>query len=351
MSLTVLSIAYPFAALGLATAGGAEQVLSRLDRALVEAGHTSLVVAREGSSAAGRLIPVAAAYDEIDDGVRRRVHAAVAAAAVREIARRPIDVVHLHGIDFDAYLPPAGPPVLVTLHLPVAWYAPEALRTGRPDTFLHCVSAAQQRDADGLPNLLPPIENGVDVDAFAGPPLTRRGYALMLARVCPEKGIHLALDAARLADVPLLVAGDVFPYAAHRRYFDEEIRPRLDARRRYLGPVGGARKGRLLQAARCLVVASTVAETSSLVAREALAAGTPVVALRRGALVDAIDHGRTGFLVDDLSEMAAAILRSEEIDPAVCRAEARRRFSDRDMVARYLDLYGALAARKLGSAA
>jgi glycosyltransferase involved in cell wall biosynthesis len=352
VGLTVLSVAYPFAPVSQDTAGGAEQVLSTIDRALTGAGHRSLVMAMEGSNVAGTLIPMPTAEGEIDDAVRARIHAAYADVLAGEITRRRVDVVHMHGIDFHAYLPPPGPPVLATLHLPISWYPTEALHPWRPRTFLHGVSAAQHRDGGRLWSL-PPIENGIDVEAYTGRHAKRR-FALMLARICPEKGVHLALDAARAAGVPLLVAGEVFPYAAHRRYFEEEVKPRLDNLRRYIGPVGGARKKRLLAAARCVVVASTVPETSSLVAREAMAAGTPVVALARGALPETIVHGRTGFLVEDVKEMAAAILRAGEIDPEICRGEARRRFSHHQMIARYFNLYRTLArsgAQRLGDAA
>src|SRR5690606_1063450 len=132
---------------------------------------------------------------------------------------------------------------------------------------------------------LPPIENGVPVEAL-GARVRKRGFALALGRICPEKGYHLALEAAHRAGLPLLLAGAVFRYAAHERYFREEIAPRLDSLRRFIGAVPLGRKRRLLAAARCVVVPSLVPETSSLVAMEALASGTPVVAFPVGALAD-----------------------------------------------------------------
>ncbi|HEX8666556.1 MAG TPA: glycosyltransferase family 4 protein [Beijerinckiaceae bacterium] len=343
MSLTVLSVAYPLAPVGPDAVGGAEQVLSHLDRALTQAGHRSLVIACEGSSTHGQLIEVPREAGPLDDAARARAWARHRAAIIGALERWPADLVHLHGIDFDAYLPPPGVPALATLHLPPSWYPPEALRPERPDTWLHCVSQAQAKACPPGPNLLPPIPNGVPVAELAACH-AKRSFALVLGRVCPEKGIHLAIEAAKKADVPLLIAGEVFAYEAHRCYFEEEVLPRLDRARRFLGPVGFRRKRRLLTAARCLLVPSLAPETSSLVAREALACGTPVVALPNGALRETIEDGVTGFLVDDVDGMAEAIRRAPKLDPEECRSIARERFSLERMIERYFAVYHQLAA-------
>ena len=341
MVLTVLNVAYPLAPVGPDAVGGAEQVLSALDRALVAAGHRSLVVACEGSEVAGTLCPIPAEPGPLDDAARQRAWAAQRRVIADCRRRWPIDVVHLHGIDFDAYLPADGP-TLVTLHLPLGWYPAAALQPSRPDLWLHGVSEAQGRDVPPGARLLPPIPNGVSIGDGALPH-ARRGFALTLGRICPEKGIHLALDAARRADVPLIVAGRLFRYESHERYFEREVAPRLDGRRRFVGPLGLRRKRRFLAAARCLLVPSLCPETSSLVAMEALSCGTPVVAFPNGALPEIVDHGRTGFLVRDVAEMAEAIRAAADLDPAECRAEAARRFSLDRMVDRYIDVYHRLA--------
>jgi glycosyltransferase involved in cell wall biosynthesis len=345
MSLTILSVAYPLAPVSTDAVGGAEQVLATLDAALVAAGHRSIVVAHVGSRVAGTLVPIPATTGIIDEAAKAAAQAANAAAIASALARWPIDLVHLHGIDFDAYLPAPGVPALATLHLPPSWYGRSALYPSRPDTWLHCVSQAQHAACPPSAALLPPIENGIDLAAFAGRH-AKRGFALMLGRICPEKGVHLALDAAHAAGIGLLIAGTVFPYAEHLRYFDEAVRPRLDRHRRYLGPIGLTRKRRLLGGARCLLVPSLAPETSSLVAREALASGTPVIAFPNGALRDAVEHGRTGFLVEDASAMAAAIGRVDCIDPATCRRVAHERFPRERMIAAYLDLHARLACRQ-----
>ena len=344
MSLCAINVAFPFAEVSRDPVGGAEQVLSMIDRGLCARGGRSVVLARKGSRPAGELAALPSAPGEIDTACWHAVHEAVRDALSKAISSHGPDVVHLHGVDFYRYLPPPGPPVLVTLHLPLDWYPAEALRPSRPDTWLTPVSWDQARRAPAGARMTPPIENGVDVEAYRRAP--KGDFVLAIGRICPEKGFHLALDAARAAGRPMLLAGAVFPYPEHRRYFEAEIRPRLDGRRRWIGPVTGRRKHRLMAAARCLVTPSLAPETSSLVAREALAAGTPVVGLRSGALVEAVDEGRTGILVERPEQLPDAIREADRIDPEACRSAARARFSARRMVDAYLAAYGRLAARQ-----
>jgi glycosyltransferase involved in cell wall biosynthesis len=341
MTLTVLQVAYPLAPVSRDTVGGAEQILAHLDAALTRRGHRSVVVAQAGSTVAGTLVPIPAEQGPLDDAARDRAQAATRRAIAEALDRFPIDLVHLHGIDFPAYVP-AQAPTLATLHLPPDWYPGEIWRP-RPNLRLHCVSRSQARACPPEVDLLDPIPNGVPVDALAARH-ARRGHALMLGRICPEKGVHLALDAAKAADVPLLIGGAVYPYEAHQLYFEAEVRPRLDRRRRFLGPLGFVRKRRLLAGARCLLVPSLCAETSSLVAMEALAAGTPVIAFPNGALPEIVEDGRTGFIVDGPEAMAAAIPAADGIDRDACRAAARERFSLERMVDRYLDAYARVLA-------
>ena len=350
VSLTVLSVAYPLAPVGADAVGGAEQVLGMLDRALVRAGQRSIVVACEGSRVAGELIETPLPPGPYGDEARRMVHARHRANIERALTRYPVDLVHMHGIDFDAYLPPGDVPALVTLHLPPAWYAPHVFNLSRRQTFLHCVSASQERACPPAANLLPYIENGVDVERLRTR-TGKRGYVIALGRICPEKGFHLALDAAKRAGRPMLLAGEVYGYEAHRRYFSEEIVPRLDQSRRFIGRLTLERKRRLLGGARCLLVPCLAPETSSLVAMEALACGTPVVAFPAGALADIVADGLTGYLVQDEIEMASAIEAAGSIDRERCRRAACERFSAQRMIGEYFALYARLSSAACARAA
>ena len=340
MALTVLRVAYPFAPVEWEPVGGAERILACLDRALVEAGHRSLVIAAEGSHVAGQLIAIPGASEGLDGQARARASATVRRTVERTLALEPVDLLHLHGLDCAEYLPPPGVAVLVTLHLPPELYPAELLEPRRPRTWLVPVSHTQARSLSGA-RVLPPIANGVEMPRAQVH--ARRGYVLAMGRICPEKGFHDALEAARRARRPLLLAGRVFAYREHEEYFRAEIVPRLDTLRRWIGPVAGARKRRLLAGARCVLIPSRIAETSSLVAMEALAAGTPVVAYPCGALPELVEEGVTGFIVDDVSAMAQAIEQASRIDPEQCRRAARERFALERMTAAYLALYARLA--------
>jgi glycosyltransferase involved in cell wall biosynthesis len=128
-------------------------------------------------------------------------------------------------------------------------------------------------------------------------------------------------------------------------YFEREIVPRLRSVHRFLGPLELDRKRRFLANARCLLAPSLAPETSSLVAMEALSSGTPVVAFRAGALAEIVEHGKTGFLVDDERCMAEAIHAASQIRSEDCRAAACQRFSALRMTNRYLQVYGELAGQ------
>lgn len=345
MSLTVLSVAYPFAPVGDAAVGGAERVLTMLDEALVARGVRSLVAAVEGSRSAGKLFAFPQARPEMDGEERRWYRKQLQCVVDRVLATERVDVVHLHGLDFEEYTLPADMPVLVSLHVHVPWEKVRAWKQRHPLAHFHCVSRALRAEWPFADENAAVVENGVELPVFRE--VQRREYALVMGRICAEKNAHEALEAGTLAGVPVWVAGQVFPYADHERYFEEQVRPRLmeqgSVDHRFLGALTAAERHEMLARARCLLHPTRAQETSSLVAMEALAAGTPVIAYPSGALPEIVEHGVTGFLVENVQEMAGALKLVDRIRPEVCRAVAERRFSSERMVSGVVELYRKLA--------
>jgi len=344
MRLRVLSVAFPFAPVSARTAGGAEQILATLDKFLITSGHSSIILAAEGSHVSGLLVPTPRVPAEISPDFQPHVRGTVRDLIARTISRFRVDVVHLHGVDFLDYVPRQDVPLVVTLHLPLSWYPKELFGMSRTQTTLVCVSDAQTQSWPAGQVACEVIENGVDLNLFR--PGKRKGdYLLCIGRICPEKAQHLAIEAADKRGMPLYLAGTVFGYTSHRQYFEQMIAPHLTGTHKFLGQIGGSRKRELLSGARCLLIPSLAPETSSLVAMEALACGTPVTAFRSGALAQLIEHGKTGFLVNSVNEMAQAVRKIHELDPADCRRCAEASFSADRMTHQYLTLYESLATR------
>jgi glycosyltransferase involved in cell wall biosynthesis len=320
-------------------------VVALLDRGLSAAGHRSIVIAAEGSTVCGELISPFVSPLDRESSYRQWNEALHDTLKVSGI-----DLVHLHGLDFDRYLPPAGLPALATLHLPPALFDPRIFTLARPLTWLNCVSTTQLRMCQPSELLTGVVENGVPLDVLRPQPRRTRGYALAIGRICPEKGFHLAVDAAESAGVPLYLAGRVFPYPEHECYWRTVLEPRLRPPHRFLGALGLAGKAAWMASARCLVAPSLVAETCSLVAIESLACGTPVVAFPSGALAEVVEHGRTGYLAGTVSEMAQGIRDADSIDRVRCRRAAESRFSAERMCRQYFALYGQLIGRRCAAA-
>jgi glycosyltransferase involved in cell wall biosynthesis len=342
-------VAFPFAPVGPCGAGSAERILAELDAALVAEGQRSLVVACAGSLVAGELfsapMPERALISEPD----RRWHRWRFQAAIdRALSKYRVDLIHMHGVDFDQHVLPPDIPILVTLHMPIGWYRPEAWAAFAERAQFQCVSEAQRRTAPKLLGNVPVIENGIHLPDIRFD-REREDFALALGRISPEKNVHEALEAGTRAGTRVLVGGHVFPYREHGEYFAEKVQPLLNGEgvtHRFLGPIEAGRRQRLLARARCLLLSSRARETTSLTAMEALSVGTPVIAYPSGALADIVEHGVTGFLVDSVEEMAGAIRHVDQIRPEDCRATAERRFSRDRMVQDYFDLYGSMVRRQ-----
>lgn len=349
----VLYVAYPLLPVSDQSAGGAEQVLTTLERAAARQGWRTTVAACSGSVAAGQLyatMPPGRGRLEsarhFESQHRQRVAELI---SIRSAIGTPFDVVHDHSASFFAHAGEVEAPVLATLHLPRAFYPQQWFHRLPQNVSLNCVSKAQARTFADVPNVIGVVSNGIDLDRF--PVQSRKqDYLLWMGRICEEKGTHTALDVAKRTGLPIVMIGQVYPFAYHQNYFDREIRPRMDrmgGQVKYVERPTFAQKLKLIQDARALLVTSSAEETSCLVAMEAAACGTPVVAMRRGAFGEVVQHGVTGYIVSDVAEMASALEQLSAIKPRACRSYAQEHFSAKQMLSRYEAIYERLRAQRI----
>lgn len=338
MALTILSVASPFVPVDPDSETTEGQVVAALDAALTRMGHRSLVIGIEGAALSGTLIPLPRPSAVAEAKGQGAVHAKLRSAMEAALDRYPVDLIHIHAAGIADCLPPPGLPVLVTLHRPLDRYPAESLRTKRPETYFHGLSQAQMRGAPDGMRFLPPIEIGVAVERLHIR-IPKRNFTLALGPVDRFSRFHLALDATRALDIQSVLSGEVPATPEDRRYFQEEVRPRLDPRRRFVGPVGFSRRRWMLGAARCLLSLRSDPVPADLAVLEALACGTPVVGFSGQSVSEIVESGLTGCLIDDPAELPQAIEATSTIDPDICRQVARARYSTEVMTGRYLSLY------------
>jgi glycosyltransferase involved in cell wall biosynthesis len=243
-------------------------------------------------------------------------------------------------------------PVVHTVHGRVTCAEHEFYATVGTRLGLVAISASQRQSAPTLP-WLGVVHNAVDVDALRVPRgAEKNGYLLCLARVCPDKGQHHAIEVARRTGRRLILAGKIEPTPDSLAYYRELIEPAVDGVHViHIENVGGDEKARLLARAGVLLAPIVWPEPFGLSMVEAMVSGTPVVAFRNGAAAELIDDGVGGFVVDDLDEMVAMVGPAAALDATRCAEEARRRFSPSAMAQGYLRIYDMVAQGSLSGVA
>ncbi len=311
-------------------------MIADLVDALVDRGHeVTLVGTGRHATRAQRFIATCAVgpADQIGQVMPELVHAARVGAI---LDRLDADVIHDHT--------QAGPltsrgrltPTVVTAHGAVSGDRGEFYRALGGIVRLVAISDAQRATAPDLP-WCATVYNAIRAETF--PFLAdKQEYALFLGRFHPEKAPHLAIDAARASGLPIVLAGKCSE-PVEMSYFAEAIRPRIGADVTILGVAGPAAKRTLLAGAACLLFPIVWDEPFGLVVIEAMACGTPVVALRRGAVSELIVHGQTGIIVDHPAELADGIAQARRLDPAVCRKHVETEFTVEVMASGYEAVY------------
>lgn len=346
--LRVLLVAYPLLPVSEDSAGGAEQVLWALERELHARGHQTFVAASDGSRISGELFPTGQPATALDQFQAREEEQSSRISDWLNSADAPqLDLVHDQSGGFWKQASRSQLPRLATLHLPRSFYPQESFHNIAENVFFNCVSEAQLKDFADLPNQLGFVRNGIALERFSvgDQAIANREYLLWLGRICEEKGTHVALDLAHEAGQRIIIAGQVYPFLYHQKYFAREIIPRLKRsgkKAQFINAPSFGEKVELLRNARALLLTSLVDETSSMVAMEAAACGTPVLGFRRGAFPEVIQDGINGKLFASPQEMRDGLGEVEAFVPQRCRQFTKENFSVQHMADRYEELYSEL---------
>jgi len=333
--MRVLMVAPPWYDVPPRGYGGIESMVDGLVSGLTRRGHDITLIGAGRAGTCARFLSTygRAPSERIGEPLPEILHAAKAYAMTSGLV---VDVIHDHSLAGPLSAPARGAPTVITCHGEMEGEFGEYYRALGATVSMVAVSESQRRIAPDL-NWAGVVHNAIDAAAF---PFRERkeDWVLWLGRFNKDKGAHLAIDAARTAGRRILLAGKLTE-KVERDYFDEYVRPRLGPDVDYVGEAGTARKHELLASARCLLFPILWEEPFGMVMIEAMACGTPVVALSRGAVPEVVVDGVTGFVRSDPCELPAAIEAADVLAPHACRARVEHFFGVEAMARAYEAIY------------
>lgn len=318
--------------------GGTQLIVHLLTEALIRRGHKVTLFASGDSVTNAELVP-ACKFALKDSDIPPKQRYIIGMISVLNCLKRAkeFDIIHNH--DFPAGLAIAslsGTPCLTTFH--------ENL-DGMEGLFLkyrgwyNTVSKSQKNCLPDKEGFVGAIYNAIDCSSYPfSDNRDREDYLFFLASLIPKKGPHVAIEVAKRLQRKLVIAGNIND--DYPEYFREEIAPKIDGRLiHYFGEANQEQKRELLVRADCLIAPITWEEPFGLQFIEAMACGTPVIAFNRGAVQEVIRNGKTGFVIDTIEEMVAAIKNIPLIDRTACRQHVEQNFDAPIMIQNYLNVY------------
>lgn len=333
-------------------AGGLEAHTAYLAKALAKRGHAvTLFCAGDDTPNQGTEYfcrPTAQRLQTGDGGFAYEHHAY--RNLMRALRGRNFDIIHNNALH---YLPIAMAdqlpcPMVTTLHTPPFWEMAGSIQLSpHPNSVFVAVSEFIREIWSAVADVDCVIPNGVDLDKFPFQPAPGpEPYWFWSGRIVPEKGLHLAIEAARLANMPLRFAGP----AANPGYFQSRIQPHLNQDTRYLGHLSQQQLTPLMGGAKACLCTPIWEEPYGLVVAEALACGTPVAGFARGALPALID-GKSGILAEpgNAEALAAAAIAVQSLSRQDCRQRAETICDAGRMIEGYEVLYHRLRAALTGT--
>lgn len=303
--------------------GGTERVVVWLTAELSRMGHTVTLIAPEGSHYRGPI--------QVRTFVKPIGNINAEPPDFEFLVPDDADLVHIHF----ACNKKLNRPVLKTVHgYPFHYSGREVYAAPEEFDDQTCFVSNAHRITCGLPNN-PFVYNGLDQSEYYFE-TNKKDFLLFLGKVdWNVKGLEFALRTAEQTNSKFVIAGDFLDPV----FYEQELKQRLTERIRYVGPVGGQQKARLLAYAKALLFPTLWPEPFGLVSIEAMVSGTPVLGTRNGALPEIVKHGKTGFLALRPSETVEHLKLLNSIHPTNCREHVLQWFTSRRMAEEYLALY------------
>jgi glycosyltransferase involved in cell wall biosynthesis len=323
--------------------GGTERVVSFLTEHLVAMGHDVTLFASGDSSTSAELVPMWPSALRFDSSLRDAI--APHMLMLEQVCNRAdeFDILHCH-LDYwpFALFSRQATPFLTTLHGRLDLPELRPVYDCFPEVPLVSISDAQRTPLPNA-NFVATIHHGLPEGLLTPQPI-EPGYLAFLGRICPEKRPDRAIRIAREAGIPLKIAAKVD--RVDEAYFRDVIEPMIDGTSvELIGEITDAEKPAFLSGAIALLVPIDWPEPFGLVMIEAMACGTPVIAFNRGSVPEIIEHGITGFIVEDEAQAVAAVGRVGRLSRSVVRRRFEIRFSAERMAEDYLGLYRRLAVK------
>jgi glycosyltransferase involved in cell wall biosynthesis len=341
-SLRIVLVAPPYFDVPPTGYGGVEAVVADLADTLAARGHQVTLLGAGKPGTAARFVPVwdRTLPDRLGEPYPEVMHALkVRNAIIRIAASDGADIVHDHTFAGPMNAPvyrALGLPTVATVHGPIDDDLYPYYQELGADVGLVAISDRQRELAPDL-NWIGRVHNALRIDQWPFQ-AEKQDYALFLGRYAPYKGAHLALQAAHEAGIPLVLAGKCNE-PAEKEYFEDCVRPLLTENDHVFGEADAVSKRKLLANARCLLFPVRWEEPFGIAMIEAMVCGTPVVALRGGAVPEVVVDGETGFVCDRIEELPAAIDRSRTLDPQACRRHVAVNFGVAQFASGYEQIY------------
>lgn len=322
--------------------GGIERIVEMLVKGLVDMGHEVTLCANGDSQVPCRLVAWKGAKSQhLPDTVRNL------ATLTSLVLRNRFDIVHSFSrlAYMGLIMPFKVPKIMSYQREPSVAQVKKAVQVSANGTirFTGCSHYITNQikpyaEASTVYNAAPFTKYELNATLSGDAPL------VFLGRIEAIKGTHEAVQVAQKTGKRLVIAGNI--PQEKQGYFDEKIKPHLSEQIQYIGPVNDAQKNVLLQKASALLMPIRWNEPFGIVMAEAMACGTPVIGLSKGAVPEVIDNGVSGFCCQSQEEMMQAVERLHCIDRRRVRQVAEERFSETVMVKGYLDLYASMLRRK-----